>query len=181
MADPRPLTRDELAAFLPSQRAIRAFEKLFELIPDTLTSSAARIQEVSIEAATSVAKAQQALDLLERLVSAVELLALHQPDSSAAAEEISIPQVAAGSIDDVAPPVFVGTVGVQNADRVSISGGVVSAELRNNQAILLQTTAALNNSAAAAIGTLNNAPAAGDPTKWVTLSDNGTLRYIPAW
>lgn len=34
MADPRPLTRNELAEFLPSQRAIRAFEKLFDLVPD---------------------------------------------------------------------------------------------------------------------------------------------------
>lgn len=33
MADPRPLTRKELAEFLPSQRAIRAFEKLFDLVP----------------------------------------------------------------------------------------------------------------------------------------------------
>ena len=32
-ADPRPLTRDELAKFLPDQRSIRAFEKLFDLVP----------------------------------------------------------------------------------------------------------------------------------------------------
>lgn len=36
MADPRPLTREELAKFLPNQRAIRAFEKLFDLIPPEL-------------------------------------------------------------------------------------------------------------------------------------------------
>jgi hypothetical protein len=34
--DPRPLTRAELAQFLPNQRAIRAFEKLFDLIPPDL-------------------------------------------------------------------------------------------------------------------------------------------------
>tara|TARA_R110000744_G_C19371646_1_gene562801 strand:- start:32081 stop:32512 length:432 start_codon:yes stop_codon:yes gene_type:complete len=34
MADPRPLTRNELAKFLPDQRSIRAFEKLFDLIPN---------------------------------------------------------------------------------------------------------------------------------------------------
>jgi hypothetical protein len=33
MADPRPPTREELARFLPNQRAIRAFEKLFDLVP----------------------------------------------------------------------------------------------------------------------------------------------------
>ena len=36
MAYPRPLTREELAKFLPDQRSIRAFEKLFSLIPDDL-------------------------------------------------------------------------------------------------------------------------------------------------
>jgi hypothetical protein len=30
-------------------------------------------------------------------------------------------------------------------------------------------------------GTLLNAPAAGDPTKWVPINDNGVTRYIPAW
>jgi hypothetical protein len=40
---------------------------------------------------------------------------------------------------------------------------------------------ALTNGAAAAAGTLLNAPAAGNPTKWVPINDNGTTRYIPAW
>ncbi len=35
MADPRPITREELAKFLPNQRAIRAFEKLFDLVPSS--------------------------------------------------------------------------------------------------------------------------------------------------
>ena len=34
---------------------------------------------------------------------------------------------------------------------------------------------------AAATGTLTNAPAAGNPTKWIAIDDNGTTRYIPAW
>lgn len=37
------------------------------------------------------------------------------------------------------------------------------------------------NGAAAATGTLTNAPAAGNPTKWLQINDNGTTRYIPAW
>lgn len=45
MADPRPLTRDELAMFLPNQRAIRAFEKLFDLIPSELLSIDIRITQ----------------------------------------------------------------------------------------------------------------------------------------
>ncbi len=46
---------------------------------------------------------------------------------------------------------------------------------------LLRTSAALTNGAGAAAGTLGNAPAAGNPTKWIPINDNGTTRYIPAW
>lgn len=46
---------------------------------------------------------------------------------------------------------------------------------------LLKTRAALTDGAAAAAGTLLNAPAAGNPTKWIPINDNGTTRYIPAW
>lgn len=46
---------------------------------------------------------------------------------------------------------------------------------------LLATSAALTNGAAANTGTLTNAPAAGNPTKWIPVNDNGTTRYIPAW
>ena len=46
---------------------------------------------------------------------------------------------------------------------------------------LMRTSVAWTNGAAAAVGTLNNAPAAGDPTKWIPVDDNGTTRYIPAW
>lgn len=37
MSDPRPLTRKELASFLPDPRAIRTFEKLFQEVPQGIT------------------------------------------------------------------------------------------------------------------------------------------------
>jgi len=43
------------------------------------------------------------------------------------------------------------------------------------------TSSALTNGAGAGSGTLLNAPAAGNPTKWIGINDNGTTRYIPAW
>ena len=43
------------------------------------------------------------------------------------------------------------------------------------------TNTALTNGAGAAAGTLLNAPAVGNPTKWIGINDNGTTRYIPAW
>lgn len=47
--------------------------------------------------------------------------------------------------------------------------------------VLMHTGVALANGAGAAVGTLNNAPAAGNPTKWIQIDDNGTARFIPAW
>jgi len=40
---------------------------------------------------------------------------------------------------------------------------------------------AVGNGAGVDVGTLNNAPAAGNPTKWLQINDNGTIRFIPAW
>ncbi|MCC3246655.1 hypothetical protein LG047_15240 [Methylocystis sp. WRRC1] len=48
-------------------------------------------------------------------------------------------------------------------------------------AALIKSSVAMNNGAAAQTGTLTNAPAAGNPTKWIPINDNGTTRYIPAW
>lgn len=45
----------------------------------------------------------------------------------------------------------------------------------------LHTKAALTNGAGVAAGTLLNAPAAGNPTKWMPFDDNGITRYVPAW
>ena len=37
------------------------------------------------------------------------------------------------------------------------------------------------NGAGVAAGTLTNAPSAGNPTKWLTVNDGGTVRYVPSW
>jgi len=62
------------------------------------------------------------------------------------------------------------------ADKVRINGA-----LTINSAVMIQTRTAFTNGAAAAAGTLLNAPVAGNPTKWIPINDNGTTRYIPAW
>jgi len=60
--------------------------------------------------------------------------------------------------------------------QVRATTGLVSGDTK-----IMTTTVALTNGAAAAAGTLTNAPVAGNPTKWIPISDNGTTRYIPAW
>jgi len=57
----------------------------------------------------------------------------------------------------------------------------VGGALTINSTSLLSTKTSFTNGAAAAAGTLTNAPAAGNPTKWIPIDDNGTTRYIPAW
>lgn len=56
-------------------------------------------------------------------------------------------------------------------------GGTVT----TGSTILHTTNVTLTNHAGAAVGTLNNAPTAGNPTKWIRINDNGTIRYIPTW
>lgn len=40
---------------------------------------------------------------------------------------------------------------------------------------------AVNDGSGVQIGTLTNGPTTGNPTKWISVNDNGTTRYIPAW
>lgn len=46
---------------------------------------------------------------------------------------------------------------------------------------LIKSSVAMNDGAAANVATLTNGPAAGNPTKWIPINDNGTTRYIPTW
>lgn len=57
----------------------------------------------------------------------------------------------------------------------------ITADLTNNTGNLIDSSIGLTNGAGASVGTLTNAPTAGNPTKWVPIDDNGTTRYIPAW
>jgi hypothetical protein len=92
MDGPYKITRNELAQFLPSQRAIRAFEQLFDLVPSSIDSNTVLIEEASINAQNADSKAVQALSAIDRLANAVELLAL-APRS-----------VEVSSVSDIAPP-----------------------------------------------------------------------------
>ena len=45
----------------------------------------------------------------------------------------------------------------------------------------LTSTGTFTSGAGAQVGTLTNAPAAGNPTTWIKIIDGGVTRYIPAW
>ena len=96
-----------------------------------------------------------------------------------------------------APLVVASTTNVANLNASSLSGatfaapgpigggtpdaGTFTSITTSGGATFHTTNTALTNGAAAAAGTLLNAPAAGNPTKWIGINDNGTTRYIPAW
>ena len=104
---PFKITRNELAQFLPSQRAIRAFEQLFALIPSSLNDSASVIEEVSVNAQNADSRAQQAVSAIDRLSDAVELLALapaRLPENQNV--DIAPPVVPFVVSTDIVPPVI---------------------------------------------------------------------------
>ena len=104
---PFRITRNELAEFLPSQRAIRAFEQLFALIPSSLNDSAAVIEEVSVNAQNADSKAVQALSAIDRLANAVELLALAPNSIPAFPQSDIVPPVTVVNQQlDILPPVI---------------------------------------------------------------------------
>ena len=98
MANPRPLTREELAKFLPDQRSIRAFEQLFEIIPGDLVTLVKLIEEVGIDAVSAMARAESNSAALSRIAEALELLT-----SAPVAPEIKHPVVDAIDVDRYAP------------------------------------------------------------------------------
>ena len=65
MADPKPLSRAQLAKFLPDQESIRRFEKMFEiaaeLTPDSVNELFSMIASADSKAVTALGIALQAL------------------------------------------------------------------------------------------------------------------------
>ena len=111
---------------------------------------------------------------------------------------VSVTTQFTSSVATGTPPLVVAsTTNVANLNASSLNGGTFAAPgpigggtpdtgtftsiTTPGGATFHTTNTALTNGAAAAVGTLLNAPAAGNPTKWIGINDNGTTRYIPAW
>lgn len=78
MADPKPLSRDQLAKFLPDNDAIRRFERLFtvagELSPADIATLYRLSQEASIDAGIASAMATEASDSMRRIARSLEVM-----------------------------------------------------------------------------------------------------------
>jgi hypothetical protein len=96
-----------------------------------------------------------------------------------AAEETALTAGFTGTgniVRDNTPTLITPAIGAATGTSLVLTGNITT-----GTGTLHKTSAALTDGAAAAAGTLLNAPAAGNPTKWVPIDDNGTIRYIPTW
>lgn len=82
-ADPKPLTRNQLAKFLPDVEAIKRFERLFAVAGDLTPTGVATLyrltQEASVDAGIADSKANEALDALNRIANSLDVLAKAPP------------------------------------------------------------------------------------------------------
>ena len=161
------LRRDQLATFLTSHEMIKKFENLISVVDETDPTGnlASQAQEISDAL-------QQISDTALNYVTSMPIEVTN--DTSPPAKEGEI-------FDDVSPVPHIGTLGHQNADNVSVTGGNITATITDDSSDLISSSQFLTNHSAANAGTLNNAPVGGNPTKWVAINDNGTVRYIPTW
>ena len=114
MVNPLPITRAELAQFLPNHSAIRAFEELFRVAGDLTPSQIAElqvlIQEATIQAQSAGAQSTVANGNLARIADALELLATapraEMVQSNSLADLAPRAElVKSDSLADLAPPI----------------------------------------------------------------------------
>lgn len=90
---------------------------------------------------------------------------------------VTVPNVAVLGRADQNVLIGFTAAGADNGNRLQVNGSVSFSDA----AAMLHAVVNMTDGAAASLGTLTNAPAVGDPTKWIPFDDNGTTRYIPAW
>lgn len=191
---PRRLTRDQLAKFLPNARAIRAFEQVMEQLgaadPSDPSTLAARVTDASLSAAEADAKATSALDILDRIATALELLAVAPfvDIAQAVAADVtppSLPQISVDELtlatliqqaeDNVAPPASpVGTLGTQDSNTVSISGGNIDGTPIGQNSTSTGSFTTVQTSGNAGIG---SAPVATQTLRVGANLTGGTIAY----
>ncbi len=100
---PANLTRNTLAQIAPSQRALIAIEQLLQQVNEVGPDSLA---EVGIAADIAGSRAQEAVDAINRLASALELLSLApQQITQVIGADVAPPMASSMAIDDVVPQV----------------------------------------------------------------------------
>jgi hypothetical protein len=94
-------------------------------------------------------------------------------------QKFSVFDAEGNELFQITPAVGAGNIIIKNAKSLTLEGG--GNLYLSNATYLLRSTVAQANGAGSSAGTLTNAPAVGNPTKWFVIDDNGTTRRIPAW
>jgi len=81
--DPKRPTRQELAEFLPTQRAVKAFEKLFDMVPSEFNSLEDRIGLLENPLVIEVSGDYQAIDGNYNIIQTVDNSTITLPEATA--------------------------------------------------------------------------------------------------
>ena len=154
------ITRADLYRIFQDHNLVVIFENLINQVSDLLPSDIASL-------AISINTAQTAADNAQIAANTAQSTANTAQSTADAA------QAAIAALGDMAN---------QNSTSVSITGGTITATLTNNTTDFLSNSVTLTNYAGAAtVNAFTNSPVAGNPTKWIGINDNGTVRRIPTW
>ena len=118
-----------------------------------------------------------------RLVSNNQILTVELADGSNTLRPVNVSLVNFGSIDSGHTRLIGNNTRTvfQLGDGSALSGvDALDISIANNLA-LVKTSVAMFDGAGVQLGTLGTAPTAGNPTKWLPINDNGTVRYVPSW
>lgn len=181
---PLKINRNQLAKFLDSHDQIKQFENLFSVVEEIAPT---QIQEIYITSVNAAVTAIEALAQIENLKNNINIV-LESAMSSIGAltQELALLKNEIGVI----PHAFDGVVlsAGNNININHINGGnnisttpTITATIVDDTSNLISSSATLSDSSGSSIGMLTNAPSAGNPSKWITIDDNGTARYIPTW
>lgn len=78
MTDPRPITRDQLAKFLPSPAAVRAFERLFNVVGVTIPENLDEIEASVIVVQNDIGAIEADIVVIESAIDEIESLIASQ-------------------------------------------------------------------------------------------------------
>jgi hypothetical protein len=185
----KPIPRNQLSRITDNHRAMRVFEALAQDVGKTLPDQANE-QDATITAQAAIIVAMQGIinaqaAAITALNAAIILKApIDSPTFTGIVSGITKGMVGLGSVDNISDADK--PVSTAQATAIALKASLAGATFTGAVALagganLLATTAALTNGAGAALGTITNAPTAGNPTKWVEFDDGGTIRRFPSW
>lgn len=104
--DPKPPQRSDLAKIFKDQRTLKAFEKIFELIPNQLNINEELLQAVQITADNAIAQSFLAIGLINAINELVEVKALEPAFQCTCKEyEDSSPRYEHINLDHIEPSI----------------------------------------------------------------------------